>query len=178
MPRGGSAKRYAQAAFQIAMERQELEDWRSDLKQIAELLANPDLRTLLESPRLSLKDKMLLLKGSLKVKTLALNLAGVLVARGRLGLAQGIVEEYERLLLAHYGIEEVEVITAIPLEERERETLIDRLSQILGKKISLHSRIDPNIIGGLIVRTEGLLINGSTKSKLEALRRDLIEARR
>jgi F-type H+-transporting ATPase subunit delta len=160
------------------MERQELEDWRSDLKQIAGLLANPDLRTLLESPRLSLKDKMLLLKGSLKVKTLALNLAGVLVARGRLGLAQGIVEEYERLLLAHYGIEEVEVITAIPLEERERETLIDRLSQILGKKISLHSRIDPNIIGGLIVRTEGLLINGSTKSKLEALRRDLIEARR
>lgn len=178
MPKGGSARRYAQAVFQIAKERGELEEWLIDLKQIAELASNQDLKFLLENPRLSLNEKMLLLKETLKINPLALNLAGILIAKGRLGLAKGIVREYEKLLLEHYGIEEVELVTAIPLEEKEKDYFAQRISQILGKKVILRSSVNPDIIGGLIVRTEGLLLDGSIKSKLESLKRSLIEARR
>lgn len=175
MPRFGSAKRHAQAVFRIAQERGELEAWPAELKRLAQGVEKPGLRMLLEDPRLSLKQKMGLLEEELKVvNPLVLNLASLLVSRGRLGLAQGIAEEYGRLLLAHQGIEPVEVVSAVPLDEVEKERIAQKLSAILGKRVLVKPRVDPGIIGGLIARTEEVLINGSTRARLEALRKNLI----
>ncbi|MEK7281933.1 MAG: F0F1 ATP synthase subunit delta [Chloroflexota bacterium] len=179
MPRGGSARRHAQAVFQIALARNELDKWHADLKKIAELVANPSLRAFLESPKLPLQEKLDLVQEKLKdLNPLSLNLVGLLITRGRLALSTEIAEEYERLLNVHRGIQEVEVISAVPLEEAEQDLLRQRLSQLLDKRIILRPRQDDTIVGGLVVKTDELLLDGSIKSKLEGLKKSLLEAGR
>ena len=179
MPRGASAKRHAQAIFQMALEAEELEGWRSDLRRIAQTLTEPQLRRILESPKLHFEDKAGLLKQGLEgIGPLALNLALLLVMRGRLGIAEGIADEYDRLLDAHHGIEHAEVVTAVPLDDEDRERVARSLEARRGKKVVVQGRVDPAIIGGMVARIGDQLLDGSTRTKLEILRRSLIGAER
>lgn len=76
---------------------------------------------------------------------------------------------------AHQGRERAEVVTAHPLEDQQRERLGRWLSQLRGKEVVLTSREDPEILGGLVVRVGDGLIDGSTKGRLEAMRKGLAE---
>jgi len=178
MPRGVAAKRHAQAVFQLALERGELEKWLEDLKTIATTLSQPQLMAILESPKVHLDEKMELLHRCLPgVSQLALNLVYLLVARRRLRLIDQIVSEYQRLADAYQGVEHAEVTTAIPLDEEDRQRLSERLAELTGTRIVLSTRVDPNVIGGFVVRIGDRLIDGSTKSKLDSLRKSLVEVR-
>ncbi len=178
MPRGVTAKRHAQAVFQIAQERKELDRWQSDLESIAATLSQPELAALLENPKIRFEEKARLVEGTLPgVSQLALNLVYLLVTRGRVALAGDIADEYQRLLDAHRGIEHVEVTTAVPLEEEQEGKLAKRLSSLTGKKVTLSTRVDPAIVGGLVARIGDSLLDGSTHSKLAALRKSLTEVR-
>ena len=171
MVRVSSAKRYAQAVFEIAGERNELEQWQSELSQIAALTKEPQLVALLENPRLPFTRKKELLSERLEgVSPLAMNLACLLVTRGKLGLIEQIAVEYNRLLDIHHGIEHAEIITALPIDKDDRETISARLDAIVGKKVIFKTRVDPTILGGIVIRIDGRLIDGSTRGKLEALR--------
>jgi F-type H+-transporting ATPase subunit delta len=77
---------------------------------------------------------------------------------------------------AHLGLEHAKVITAIPLDEGDKKKLSERLAAITGKKIVLTTEVDPAIVGGFVARVGDKLIDGSTKAKLEALRRQLVRA--
>jgi len=170
-----SARRHAQAAFQIALERDELDTWRGDLGRIAEAVGDPVLRPLLESPKVPLSEKARILSQWLEgVNPLAMNLACLLVARGRLGIVEEMVAEYGRLVDAYRGIAHAEVATAVPLEEGEKDRIRRRLSQLVGKDIVLGVKVDPSLIGGLVVRVGDKLIDGSTKSRLLSLRESLV----
>jgi len=74
--------------------------------------------------------------------------------------------------------EEAEVITAIPLDNEDKLMLAQRLTEIFGKPIVLKPKVDPSIIGGIIIRIGDKLIDGSIRSKLEALKRELMKAER
>jgi F-type H+-transporting ATPase subunit delta len=174
MPRGVAAKRHAQAVFQLALERGELED----LKTIATTLSQPQLMAILESPKVHLDEKMELLRRCLPgVSQLALNMVYLLVARRRLRLVDQIVFEYQRLADAHQGVEHAEVTTAIPLDEEDKQRLSERLAELTGTRIVLSTKVNPNVIGGFVVRIGDRLIDGSTKSKLGSLRKSLVEVR-
>ena len=178
MARAASARRHAQAAFEIALERDELDVWRRDLERIAGAMRDPVLRPVLESPKVPFTEKTRILGQWLEgVTPLAMNLAHLLVARGRLGIAEDIFTEYERLVDDHRGIAHAEVTTAVPLGEGEREKLVRRLGEVVGKEIVLRERVDPALIGGLRARVGDKLIDGSTKSRLLWLRESLIERR-
>ncbi len=178
MPRGVAAKRHAQAVFQLALERGELEKWLEDLKTIATTLSQPQLMAILESPKVHLDEKMELISRCLPgVSQLALNLVYLLVARRRLRLIDQIVSEYQRLADAYQGVEHAEVTTAIPLDEEDKQRLSERLAELTGTRIVLSTRVDPNVIGGFVVRIGDRLIDGSTKSKLDSLRKSLVEVR-
>lgn len=168
------ARRYAQAVFEIALERKELEKWQSDLKEIARLGDDAEVMALLEAPKLHLEDKVKLLKAKLSsVSPLALNLVYLLVAKNRLGVISEVAEEYERLLNSYRGIEEAEVTTVVPLTDDERLNLKESIKAIVGKEIVLKTEVDPNLVGGIVVRVGGKLIDGSTRSRLLALRKEL-----
>lgn len=176
--RRASAKRYAQAVFAIARERDELERWREDLSRIAEVFSNESIAPVFESPQIALTEKMAVLKTLLEalegVQPLALNLANLLVAKGRVNIAGELAEEYEILLDAYKGVARAEVITAIPLEEEAQRRIAHYLSQLLGKEIKLVPRVDPTVVGGLVARVGDKVIDGSTLTRLQDLRRGLI----
>ena len=176
MPGRGSARRHAQAIFQIARATGNLEKWGEELKGVAQAVADSVLSLLLESPRLALAEKVALLKERLPgADPLVLNYAGLLVDRGRQRLAGEIAEEYERLLDAYHGIEHAEVITAVPLEVEEGELLAQRLAGMVGKRVVVKTKVDPAIVGGLVARVGDRLLDGSTRTRLELLRKSLSE---
>ena len=176
--KGVAAKRHAQAVFQIALESGEIEKWRSELKAIATTLSDPQLRAILESPKVHFEGKMALINQCLPgTEQLALNLIYLLVSRGRLRLIDQILSEYERLVNAYQGVEHAEVITAIPLEEEDKKRISEHLAQITGNQIVLSTEVDPELIGGFVARIGDRVIDGSTRNKLDCLRKSLIEVR-
>ena len=174
MARKAHARRYAQAVFDIALETNELDSWQSDLRRIASLTENDALIAFLESPKIRFDDKARLLSEQLEgVSPLALNLAYLLVARGRLSIIGDIADDYQRLLDNYRGIEQAEVTTAIPLDDKERLRLADHLSAIVGKKITLKTKVDPRLVGGIIAKIDGKLLDSSTRGKLTALKKEM-----
>ncbi len=165
------AKRYSQAVFQIALQQKAIERWQSDLDKIAALARNTDLSGAVNNPRFSFEQKSRLLQAQLKdLNPLAQNMTYILVKRGDFGLVEEIYKAYLRLVDDYRGIEKAEVSTFVPLEEKEREQLAARLQDITGKKVKLTEKVDPAIIGGLIVRVGGKILDGSTLSQLDSLR--------
>jgi F-type H+-transporting ATPase subunit delta len=171
------AKRYSQAIFQIALQRKELERWQSDLKRIAVIGRNVDLAGAIDNPRFSFEQKSRLLRSQLKdINPLALNLAFILINRGNFNLINEIVTAYQGLMDDFKGIDKAEIVTAVPLDENDKVKLVAYLESITGKKIVLIERVDPTIVGGLIARVGGKIVDGSTHSQLTKLRESLARA--
>jgi len=172
-------RRYAQAVFEIALETKELDRWQSDLQKIAGLAKDDTLIAFLESLKIQFDDKARLLSELLKsINPLALNLVYLLAARGKLRTIGDIADDYQRLLDSHRGIEMAEVVTATDLDEEDKRRLAEHLSAIVGKKVTLKTEVEPELIGGVIARIGGKLLDGSTRSKLEALKKELVRAGR
>ena len=175
MAKAVSARRHAQAAFQIALERDELDLWREDLERIAVAIKDPLLHAFLASPKVPFSEKARILGQSLEgISPLAMNLAYLLVARGRLRIVEDIVDEYRRLVDEHRGIAHAEVAAAIPVDDEVKDRLISRLSSLVGREIVLKVKVDPSLIGGIIARIGDKIIDGSTRSRLVSLRESLI----
>jgi F-type H+-transporting ATPase subunit delta len=87
-----------------------------------------------------------------------------------------IAEEYQRLVDNYRGIEGTEVAevtTAIPLDDEYQLKVAQRLTSLIGRPIVLKPKVDSNLIGGIIIRVGDRLIDGSIRSKLAALKKDL-----
>jgi F-type H+-transporting ATPase subunit delta len=179
MPRISSGKRYAQAAFELALGKNELEGWQEGLKKIADLTASEELMALLQSPRIPFDAKRELLEKQLgKIHPLAFNLALLLAHKGSLRLSRDILEQFLALLDAHRGIERAKVTAAVPLSDQDRESISGRLGKVLERKLVIEDRVDPSILGGFIARIGDTLIDGSIRQKLETLKMSLVQARR
>ncbi|MFP4641178.1 MAG: ATP synthase F1 subunit delta [Dehalococcoidia bacterium] len=171
-----AAKRHAQAVFQIALENNQLEKWRSDLSLIASAFSQEELIAILEDPKIGFEDKFSLVKRCLPdISDLALNLANLLVVRRRVRIASKLAEEYNRLVDAHEGRKHAEVTTAVPVDKSIEKKLTEQLSELTESKVALSTKVDPQIIGGFVARIEDQLIDGSLRSKLESLRHTLRE---
>lgn len=170
------ARRYARAAFDIAVGEDRLEDWLQDLQRAQEALEDDTLRTYLELRKVVLARKVEVIRETLSgMNPLVQNLICLLISRDVVGMLPQITEEYHLLMDAHMGRERAEVITAHPMEDQQRERLGHWLSQLLSKEVVLTSREDPEVLGGLVVRVGDRIIDGSTKGRLEAMRKGLAE---
>ncbi len=175
MPRKVYARRYAQAVFEIALEKKELERWQTDLQKIVGAIADETFLAALESPKIKTEDKSKLLTKSLgDISPLALNLVLMLITRGGVAMVEEIAEEYQRMLDEYHGIQMADVITAVPIDDKDKEKLAEKLGTLVAKKVVLKSEVDPEILGGIVARVGGKLLDGSTRSKLAALKRELV----
>lgn len=169
-----AAKRYAQAAFAVALEKGDAGRWIGDLDALSELVAQPEAAAVLQSDRVPVVEKERLLKAALPdVDPAVLNLARLLVAKRRIRLAGQVREEFGDLLDAHEGRARATVTTAVPLSGEQKADVAARLSQITGKTVSVEPVVDPAIVGGLVARVGDTLIDGSTRSRLVALKKSL-----
>ena len=170
-----SSKRYAQAVFDIARESNEIDKWQAHLKKISDLMSEPEYIAIAESPALPFDLKAEYTKEKLgKISPLALNLAYLLITKNKCKIAPQIAEHYDRLTDEYHGIKRAEVTTAIPLDDKDKSNLERQLETITGSKITTQFQTDPEIIGGIIARVDGRLIDGSIRSKLDILRRNLV----
>jgi F-type H+-transporting ATPase subunit delta len=175
MARMASPKRHAQAVFQFALERNEVDKWKSDLNTIASTLGDPRILAILEDPKIHFREKQQLINKLLpEFSQLVLNFAYFMVAKQRLTILNQVVAEYEKMSNSYQGLEHARVTTAVPIEKEEQEKLSERLEAITGKRILFTSEVNPSIIGGFIARVGDKLIDGSTRAKLEALKKRLI----
>lgn len=177
MPRGTSPTRYAQAIFQIGLESGSLEEWSKDLGVILVALENKELCELLDSPHLQAATKFDTITKALKdlINPLALNLLCLLAVRNLVHQSPAILFAYEKMLYSHRGVERAEVISAIGLDQEQEKSVSELLKEIVGKEIKLTSVVKPEIIGGMIARVGDRVIDGSTKTKLETMRRKMLE---
>jgi F-type H+-transporting ATPase subunit delta len=179
MPRISSAKRYAQAVFELALEKNEFESWQEGLGKIVGLTTDKKLMALLENPNLSFAAKKTLLQERLgKINPLTFNLALLLVSKGLLRRSTDLLEKYNELLDAHRGVERAKVTTALPLADEERDAVSQRLGKMVEHKVVVDAQVEPSIIGGFIARIGDMLIDGSVHQKLESLKRSLVEVGR
>jgi F-type H+-transporting ATPase subunit delta len=173
------AKRYAQAAFQIAQEQHDIESWLADLGKIATLSQVQEFVDAVNNPALADQAKKNLLDSQFKTTNkMALNLVYLLVAKGKFSLVKGIFEAFRQLVDELQGIDKAEVTTAIALDSEEKQRVVEYLGKVRGKKVVITEKVDDRIIGGIIARVGGKIIDGSTASRLTALGNELAEAGR
>ncbi|MBI4307708.1 MAG: ATP synthase F1 subunit delta [Chloroflexi bacterium] len=170
-----SPKRYAEAVFDLARQRNELDAWKTDLETMAEALSDPAFLGVLENPAVAYADKEAILKQAFpRLHLLAYNFIRLLTRRGRAALAPGVAREYQRLLDAQRGITRAYVTTAVPLGASDVQEIARRLAGLVdGKEVQVSTTVDPGIIGGLVARIDDRLLDGSTRMRLERLRQGL-----
>ena len=168
------ARRYAQAAFDIAFENDTFDEWATDLDALAMALGDEDFAALLDAPQVPMSvktdgiDKVL---GELGDK--AQNLAKLLVMHSASGIAPAIRDDYRAMLDAERGVARADIATAVPIDDAVRSEIVTRLSALVGHEVQATFREDPEILGGMVARVGDRLVDGSVRSKLQSLRQTL-----
>jgi F-type H+-transporting ATPase subunit delta len=176
MTRSTTARRYADAAFEIALRDDALDEWRVGLEAVAAAVTVPEVGRMVQNPSLPVdarRDVVERAAGSALPRPVR-NLVTLLLQRRRLDIVPAISVEYQRHLDRRAGITRAAVTTASPLTEDEIVALRARLSDLTGGRVELTVREDPAILGGLIVRFGDRLIDGSVRGRLERLRTQLV----
>ncbi|MHB8085476.1 MAG: ATP synthase F1 subunit delta [Dehalococcoidia bacterium] len=172
-----SARRYAQAIFQIAEANKNQAEWQKELHKLAELMKDRETVDLIDHPKVSFNLKSELIKQRLKTSNeIVLNLCYLLILKGKIKNVDQIAEEYEALLDEQRGIKHAVVTTAVAVDDAEKQRIASQLEKITGKKVSVKLQVNPAIVGGMVARIEDTLIDGSVRNTLDLLRRDLVEA--
>ncbi len=169
-----SARRYAQAVFELD-DKEHIAERQAELEKVANLGKDAIIIAYLENPKIHFEDKSRLLRERLgDVAPMMLNLVYLLITRKRLNILPEIAAEFKRLVDDYNGIERAEVTTAVPLDDEARRNLSKKLGDIIGKKVVIEPEyVDPSLIGGVVVRVAGKLMDGSTQGKLEALKKKI-----
>jgi len=173
------ARSYAEALFELGQRHRQLEVYADALNVVTGLLeTQPQIRTFLESPTVEPAAKKGVLTDALgnRVPRPFLNFLLVVIDKGRQRLLPEIAREYNALLDEHLGRVHVQVTLAREADARTSEEIKAALSSALGRTVVPHFRVDPRIIGGLIVRYEDRVLDGSLRSRLNTLRRQLLAA--
>lgn len=176
------AGRYASALFELALEEKALDSVKADLEKFDALLAeSPELERLVRSPVFSADDKLKALSAVLDkagIKGLAANFLRVLTTNRRLFAASEVIRGYRALVAKHRGEVTAQVTVAEKLSDKNLAALKDALkSKTAGKDIDLDVKIDPAIIGGLIVKVGSQMVDSSLRTKLNSIKLAMKEAR-
>ncbi len=173
---GSAARRYAEAAFEVAERDGTVETWRTELVALAGVLADDRLARSLGSAAVALEQRSALIAEALggRVSGPVLNLVQLLLRRGRIDQLPNVAAAFRRLDDARRGITIATATSAAPLGQDEVRALTARLEQMTGGPVELELTVDPSVLGGLIVRVGDRLIDGSVRGRLERLRDQLV----
>ena len=169
---------YAEALFEAARERDELEEVLSDLEEFASALhESEELRLFFYGGQIPERQKRRALESLTEgMRASATNFLKVLADNGREEILEEVLARYEELVKEHLGRIEVEVTTAIELSDEQLGRLKERLGSVLeGREIILESNVAPDLVGGAVFRFGGRLMDGSIRGRLESLREGMLE---
>ncbi|MCZ6608025.1 MAG: F0F1 ATP synthase subunit delta [Alphaproteobacteria bacterium] len=170
----GLAGRYATALFELADADGVLDQVADDLERLESMIhASDDLTRLIRSPVISREDQtraMAALMEKYAMGELSVRFVGVVAQNRRLFVLPEMIAAYRALLAAHRGEASVEVISAKTLSEKQRTAIGAALKKAVGARIALDVKVDPGLLGGLIVRVGSRMFDSSLSTKLQHLR--------
>jgi F-type H+-transporting ATPase subunit delta len=167
-----TARRYAEAALSIAERDDSLGTWVAALETATGRLGAPELMRVLADPALSFDARRSVAERVMGdvVTGGPRNLVLLLVRRGRIELLPEVAAQLRRLYDQRQGIVKATVTSASPLTDADVSALRDRLAGMTGGHVDLSLQVDPDILGGVMVRIGDRLIDGSVRGRLERLR--------
>jgi F-type H+-transporting ATPase subunit delta len=171
-----AAHRYSRALFRTALGRNEVEEVGESLAVVTQSVQNsPQLRAVLHHPLITRDRKKELLRqifGGTLTQDVE-NFLFLLIERDRASIIPTIAEQYVRLVDEHNRIANAEAVTAVPMTDSQRDALAAKLEAATGYKIRLTTRVDEEILGGLVVRVGDRLFDGSVTTQLQNVREQL-----
>jgi F-type H+-transporting ATPase subunit delta len=169
---------YARALFDAALEDGKLEPVREQLEQVVAAEDEvPELRALLRNPQLDPRARAAALRDLLADgEELLRNFLLVLVDKGRTGQLGEIAREFERLVAEHEGVVHAELTTAVELSDEEARDLLARIEDSTGRKVEATRKVDPDLIGGIVLQVGSHRLDASVRGRLNRLRRELATA--
>src|SRR3954470_10660643 len=169
---------YARALFQAATEHEELDVVQEQLAMWADALGeNKDLQTFFFSPRFSSAEKKDAIRKIIDGgNERFLNFLELLAERHRLSASFRIRRSFDELWREEHKMLPVEVTSAVELDEGLVRSIGERIEERTGRRIELTTRIDPDIIGGLVLRVGNKVLDASIHGRLERLRRQITRA--
>jgi F-type H+-transporting ATPase subunit delta len=176
----GVAGRYASALFELANESSKVSDVEKDLVTFQGLLdESSDLVRLVRSPVIAADDQaraITVIVDKAGIGGLAANFLKLVSSNRRLFVIQDIIKAYRTLAAKARGEIAAEVTSAVPLSDEQVASLKETLKASMGKDVTLQSRVDPSLLGGLIVKVGSRMIDSSLKTKLQNIKVALSEA--
>ena len=169
---------WAQSLLDLANEQGQTESVANDVQQLEQLIEqNRDFADFLSSPGISNEERANALSRifSGRVSVLQERFLQLMSERGRLSLLPEVLEAFEHLLDEQLGKIEVDVTVAARLSDSELEAVRSRVSQALGRDAVIHQYVDPDIIGGIVLRVGDQVVDASIRRQLEAMRRRLMK---
>lgn len=171
------AKRYARALFELLSEKDQLEDGYAELQQLRRVFQdNPQLGTVLSDASLQAADREKLV-GQLTAQAspYVKNLIQMVYDYGRMDAMVAIIDQFQALYDEKHQIIYAHVTTAVDLSAEQKDQIATAYAQRVGaQKVVLDSQVDPAILGGVIVESAGMILDGSLKTKINKLRRRLL----
>ena len=165
------ARPYAKAAFESAREHAAFDRWSQALATGSQVVADERVARLLSNPRVQPADLIGLIADAVggTLDQHIRNFLSTLADNRRLGLLPEIAVMFEALRAEVEKVADVQVVSAAPLEEAQRERLAQALKQRFKRDVRLHCEVDSSLIGGAVVRSGDFVIDGSIKARLERL---------
>lgn len=165
------ARPYAEALFELAQSDSRLAEWDEALESLAAIAGHPDLKALIGNPRVEDGElaKVIIAIGGDRLDRSGANLVRLLAEKNRLPLLPEIAAQFKELRAAAENRVDVTVTAAGEISETQRDALVQALEQRLSRKVGLTTEIDPELIGGAVVRAGDLVIDGSVRAQLARL---------
>jgi F-type H+-transporting ATPase subunit delta len=172
------ARTYARALFEAAKDEGRIDQVRDELARFVGAVDEvPELRSLIRNPELDPLTKATALDAVLEgADELIRNFVRVVTEKGRAGQLDEIAREYDGLVAAEEKILSVELTTAYELSDDEAGSIVRQIEEASGRRVEAARTVDPDLIGGLVLKAGSLEVDSSVRGRLDRLRRDLAHA--
>jgi F-type H+-transporting ATPase subunit delta len=176
----GVSGRYATALFELARDQKAVDAVKADLDKFSGLLAeSADLKRLVRSPVFGAETQIKALAAVLDqagITGIAANFLKVLTSNRRLFAVTDVIRAYGALVAKYKGEASADVTVAEPLSDKNLDALKDALKSVTGKDVALNVKVDPSIIGGLVVKLGSRMVDSSLRTKLNSIKHAMKEA--
>lgn len=171
-------REFSSALFMIALEENTVDLFEKQLNLIKTVFSeNPDYKLLLSSPNITKSEKEGLLKDAFgdAVCEHLLSFLSLLSHQDKIGILEDCIEDFFSLVLHHRKATTAQITSAVELSDKQKSRLLNKLEAISGKKVSMSFKIEPQLIGGIVVKIDGKIIDGSLLGQMRSIKEVIIK---
>ena len=170
---------YARALYNAALDAGKVKEVQGELGTVAAAMAElPQLRSVVGNPQLDAGSKAAVLEAAVgEPSKLTSNFLRLVAEKGRAGSIEGIDAEYDRIVARAEGQLTVELTTAYELSDEDATEIVQRIERASGRHVDAVRKVDPDLIGGIVLQAGSLRADASVRGRLERMKQDLLTRR-